>query len=184
MTDWGKYAPAIERWAEVMDRPAPDPTDGKGRLNPALVEWMMGYPEGWVDGISRTGQLKALGNAIVPHQASAAWGHLLIVAMRNDLPSLLSQLREQRETEAWHCTVEGRTTPCGTCDGCRWHISSLRAALAAAERTVREQRRVIEVADQFIRACDSGVIGADVAGERELRSALAALAPNTEGEGT
>jgi hypothetical protein len=38
---------------------------------------MMGYEPGWVDGISRTGQLKALGNAIVPHQAAAAWGHLL-----------------------------------------------------------------------------------------------------------
>lgn len=76
-TDWGKYAPAIERWAEVIDRPAPDPTDGQGRLNPALVEWMMGYPEGWTEGVSRTGQLKALGNAIVPHQAAAAWGHLL-----------------------------------------------------------------------------------------------------------
>ena len=74
---WGKYASAIDRWAQVMDRPAPDPTDGQGRLNPALVEWMMGYPEGWVDGISRTGQLKALGNAIVPHQAAAAWGHLI-----------------------------------------------------------------------------------------------------------
>ena len=77
MTDWGKYAPAIERWAEVMDRPAPEPTDDKGRLNPALVEWMMGYDEGWTEGVSRTGQLKALGNSIVPHQAAAAWGHLL-----------------------------------------------------------------------------------------------------------
>lgn len=77
MTDWGKYAPAIERWAEVIDRPAPEPTDDKGRLNPELVEWMMGYPEGWTEGVSRTGQLKALGNAIVPHQAAAAWGHLL-----------------------------------------------------------------------------------------------------------
>jgi len=77
MTGWGKYAPAIERWAEVIDRPAPEPTDDKGRLNPALVEWMMGYPEGWTEGVSRTGQLKALGNSIVPHQAAAAWGHLL-----------------------------------------------------------------------------------------------------------
>ena len=76
-TDWGKYAFAIERWEAVLNRPAPDPTDGQGRLNPALVEWMMGYPEGWTEGVSRTGQLKALGNAIVPHQAAAAWGHLL-----------------------------------------------------------------------------------------------------------
>ena len=76
-TDWGKYAPAIERWAEVINRPAPGPTDDQKRLNPALVEWMMGYPEGWTEGVSRTGQLKALGNAIVPHQAAAAWGNLL-----------------------------------------------------------------------------------------------------------
>lgn len=78
MTDWGKYAPAVARWEQVTNRHAPEPTDGEGRLNPALVEWMMGYPEGWVDGIPRTGQLKALGNAIVPHQAAAAWGHLLM----------------------------------------------------------------------------------------------------------
>ena len=77
MAEWGKYAPAIARWEQVIDRPAPEPTDGEGRLNPALVTWMMGYPEGWVDGIPRTGQLKCLGNAIVPHQAAAAWGYLL-----------------------------------------------------------------------------------------------------------
>jgi len=77
VTDWGKYQPAIKRWAEVINRPAPEPTDNQGRLSPALVEWMMGYPEGWTEGVSRTGQLKALGNAIVPHQAAAAWGHLL-----------------------------------------------------------------------------------------------------------
>ena len=77
MTDWGKYEPAIRRWEAVLGRPMPEPTDGQGRLSPRMVEHMMGYPEGWVDGVSRTGQLKALGNAIVPHQAAAAWGHLL-----------------------------------------------------------------------------------------------------------
>jgi DNA (cytosine-5)-methyltransferase 1 len=75
-TDWGKYGSAIARWAEVIGRPAPEPTvDGK--LNPALVEWMMGYPQDWTVDMSRTAALKALGNAIVPHQAAAAWGHLL-----------------------------------------------------------------------------------------------------------
>jgi hypothetical protein len=33
---------------------------------------MMGFPEGWVDGIPRTAQLKALGNAVVPVQAMYA----------------------------------------------------------------------------------------------------------------
>ena len=99
--DWGKYAPAIERWAEVIDRPAPDPTDGQGRLNPALVEWMMGYPEGWTEGVSRTGQLKALGNAIVPHQAAAAWGHLLGLDVSTEAgggasPADSSSIRRQR----------------------------------------------------------------------------------------
>jgi hypothetical protein len=76
ITDWGKYAPAIARWAEIIGRSAPEPTKD-GKLNPALVEWMMGYPEGWTADMSRTTALKALGNAIVSHQAAAAWGHLL-----------------------------------------------------------------------------------------------------------
>lgn len=76
---WGKYGSAIERWAEIVGRPAPPPTDDEGRLNAVFVEWMMGYDQGWVTdtGISRTGQLKALGNAIVPLQAATAWSALL-----------------------------------------------------------------------------------------------------------
>ena len=74
---WGKYATAIDRWTQVIGRPAPDPTDGQGRLNPKFVEWMMGFPEGWVDGMARTVALKALGNAIVPQQACFAWFNLL-----------------------------------------------------------------------------------------------------------
>lgn len=38
-----------------------------------FVEWMMGYPEGWVDGLGRTAALKALGNAVVPQQGAHAW---------------------------------------------------------------------------------------------------------------
>ncbi|MFD4912772.1 hypothetical protein ACFWNR_06065 [Streptomyces virginiae] len=46
-----------------------------GRLNPLLVEWLMGLPAGHVTdvpGLSRTAQLKALGNGVVPQQATAA----------------------------------------------------------------------------------------------------------------
>lgn len=32
----------------------------------------MGYPAGWVDGLTRTQALKALGNAVVPQQGAAA----------------------------------------------------------------------------------------------------------------
>lgn len=69
---WGDFEPAIRRWALVLGRPAPRPTDDAGRLNPSFVEWMMGYPAGWVDGLTRTQALKALGNAVVTRCALAA----------------------------------------------------------------------------------------------------------------
>ncbi|MEU7254378.1 DNA cytosine methyltransferase [Streptomyces rimosus] len=77
---WGPYAAAVERWEAVIGRPAPRPVDALGRLNPPLVEWLMGLPAGHVTavpGLSRTAQLKALGNGVVPQQASAALRHLL-----------------------------------------------------------------------------------------------------------
>lgn len=72
---WGPYAGAIERW-EAMTRPAPHPVDDKGRLDPPFVEWMMGFPAGWTEGMTRTQALKACGNAVVPQQAILAL-HLL-----------------------------------------------------------------------------------------------------------
>jgi DNA (cytosine-5)-methyltransferase 1 len=41
------------------------------KLNPKFVEYMMGLPKGWVTDldISRTQQLKMLGNGVVPQQA-------------------------------------------------------------------------------------------------------------------
>ncbi|MBG6085845.1 hypothetical protein IW252_002612 [Zhihengliuella flava] len=57
---------------------APAPTEltakGKHRLSARFVEWMMGLEPGWVTDvdISRNEQLKALGNGVVPQQASAA----------------------------------------------------------------------------------------------------------------
>ncbi|WP_046777558.1 DNA cytosine methyltransferase [Streptomyces yangpuensis] len=73
--DWGSYAPAIARWEGVAGRSAPRPTDSLGRLSPPFVEWLMGLPAGHVTdvpGLSRTAQLKALGNGVVPQQATAA----------------------------------------------------------------------------------------------------------------
>lgn len=76
--DFGPYAPAIARWETVIGRPVPHPNPD-GRLSPAFVEWMMGLPEGWVTGfgLSRTAELKMLGNGVVPQQATAALAHLL-----------------------------------------------------------------------------------------------------------
>lgn len=83
--DFGGYAPAIARWERVLGRPAPAPTEPTGRggahrLSPRFVEWLMGLPEGHVTGVpglTRNAQLKALGNGVVPQQATAALTHLL-----------------------------------------------------------------------------------------------------------
>ena len=83
--DWGKFTPAIKRWAAVT-RPAPAPTkpdgkDGNHRLSAEFTEWMMGLPQGWVTaediGLKRNDQLKACGNGVVPQQAELALRILL-----------------------------------------------------------------------------------------------------------
>ena len=87
---WGRYAAAVHRWATVLGRPAPAPTDDRGRLAPVFVEWLMGLPPGWVTdtpGLPRSAQLKALGNGVVPQQAAAALRHLID---RADLPQPLA----------------------------------------------------------------------------------------------
>lgn len=74
---FGKWAPAIAQWETTLGRPAPDPIHN-GRLNPALVEHMMGYPKGYVtDTLTRRSQaLHALGNAVVPQCAAQAFTQL------------------------------------------------------------------------------------------------------------
>ena len=79
--DWGQYEPAIRRW-ERLTRQAPEPTiagaNGKQRLSPSFVEWMMGLPDGHVTGhgLSSAQALKMLGNGVVPQQAYLALGML------------------------------------------------------------------------------------------------------------
>lgn len=98
-TDYGVYAEAIARWERVTGRRAPSPTEpaaragGRPRLSAVFVEWMMGLPEGWVTapeiGLSRSAALRALGNGVVPQQASAA------------VASLLERERTVGESEGW-----------------------------------------------------------------------------------
>jgi len=83
-TDWGPYGAAVNRWAATLGRPAPAPTEpgakGQPRLSPRFVEFMMGLPAGWVTDVpdlTRNEQLKALGNGVVPQQASSALTFLL-----------------------------------------------------------------------------------------------------------
>jgi DNA (cytosine-5)-methyltransferase 1 len=53
--------------------------NGRPRLNPVFVEWMMGLPLGHVTGhkLSTAQCLKMLGNGVVPQQAKYAITHLL-----------------------------------------------------------------------------------------------------------
>jgi DNA (cytosine-5)-methyltransferase 1 len=77
---WGRYEPAIRRWERVTGHRAPEPTDARLRLSAPFVEWMMGLSPGWVTdvpGIPRNGQIKALGNGVVPQQAALALRLLL-----------------------------------------------------------------------------------------------------------
>lgn len=81
---WGKFEPAIRRWEQVLERPAPAPTkpdgkDGAHRLSSRFTEWMMGLPDGWITdvGLTRNEELKACGNGVVPQQAEMALRFLL-----------------------------------------------------------------------------------------------------------
>jgi DNA (cytosine-5)-methyltransferase 1 len=62
-----------EQSGEMSMRRPPHPLD-QDKLNPKFVEYMMGLPEGWVTDLplSRTQQLKILGNGVVPQQAYLA----------------------------------------------------------------------------------------------------------------
>jgi DNA (cytosine-5)-methyltransferase 1 len=87
--DWGRYEPAVRRWEAVLGREAPEPTEpGKTapRLSPRFTEWMMGLPKGWVTdtGISRKGQLHALGNGCVSQQVTLAL-RILLERMTNGI---------------------------------------------------------------------------------------------------
>lgn len=79
------YGAAIERWEQTLGRKAPLLTKPKGVLNIEFIEWMMGFPKGWVtdvDDVSRTAKLAALGNACTPQQASEAFYHGLMQLTR------------------------------------------------------------------------------------------------------
>lgn len=79
------HGAAIERWERTLGRGAPPLAKPKGTINVEFVEWMMGFPKGWVTDagdVSRTAKLAALGNACTPQQASEAFYYGLLQLTR------------------------------------------------------------------------------------------------------
>lgn len=92
---YGDYGEAVLMWAMVTQTVPPPLTidyvaqqttlhprfpDIRTGTNPEFIEWMMGLPEGWVTavpGLTRTQQVKALGNGVVPQQAATALRDML-----------------------------------------------------------------------------------------------------------
>jgi DNA (cytosine-5)-methyltransferase 1 len=77
-SSFGPYEPAIRRWEAITGVMPPHPVCDRG-VEPAFVEWIMGFDKGWVTdlGLSMTAELKTLGNAVVPLQGAVALGVLL-----------------------------------------------------------------------------------------------------------
>jgi DNA (cytosine-5)-methyltransferase 1 len=74
---WAQYTPAVARWETVTGRLAPEPTvvgkRGGRRLSGRFVEWLMGWPDGWVtDLVDNTAALRLCGNGVVRQQGAAA----------------------------------------------------------------------------------------------------------------
>ncbi len=78
---FGAYDTAIRRWEQLIG-PPPDAKDDQGRLSPYFVEWMLGFPEGWTEGVSKTQRMKMLGNA-VQVQCAQVVGNLLREKVKN-----------------------------------------------------------------------------------------------------
>lgn len=74
--NWGDYSESVVRWADVVGEDPPEPLDGQ-HLSPEFVRWMMGYAPGWIDGLTRSAQLRCLGNAVITRQAVHAFSGLI-----------------------------------------------------------------------------------------------------------
>lgn len=87
---WDRYGPAVARHEHAFGRPVPTPvvdaptTEAGVALSAEFVEWMMGYPQGWVTDLfdwrtpsGRRAALRLLGNSVVPACATAAYSGLL-----------------------------------------------------------------------------------------------------------
>lgn len=83
-TGWGIYTPAIRRWEQILGRSAPPPAEpgrtGTLRISAQFTEWCKGLPDGWITDVASipyVGQIRTLGNGVVPRQAAYAIARLL-----------------------------------------------------------------------------------------------------------
>ena len=74
-----EYRERLRLWERVTGFPMPDPEEDASsagrRLSARFGEWMMGLTPGWVTGVpglSRTAQIRILGNGVVPLQGRTA----------------------------------------------------------------------------------------------------------------
>lgn len=80
---WREYAPAIQRWEQVLGRPAPEATEpgrNRPRASARLLEWMVGLDEGHVTdpelGLTWKEQVTACGNIAQQQQVAHALNHM------------------------------------------------------------------------------------------------------------
>ncbi|ALG14632.1 C-5 cytosine-specific DNA methylase [Kibdelosporangium phytohabitans] len=107
---WGIYTAAVRRWEQVLGRAAPQPTQpgrhGRPVLAPSFVEWLQGLEPGWVTDLPlpRTAQLRALGNGVVPQQATYAVELLLAdltaLLRATDIGTSVERLSDGQEASA------------------------------------------------------------------------------------
>lgn len=90
LAEWGPFAPALERWGRIIGRPVPGPRDERGQLAVLAEEFMMGLPLGHVSspeiGITDNEARRALGNGVVPQQATLATRTLLDLRPHSSIP--------------------------------------------------------------------------------------------------
>lgn len=74
---WGRFRQSVERWELIRGEAAPQAVNAEREVQPEFLEWMMGFPLGWTEGLERLDRLRLLGNSVVPQQASFALRSLL-----------------------------------------------------------------------------------------------------------
>lgn len=93
---WKEYRDCMEFWAEIIKRPPPQTryknSRGNPDVNPRLVEWMMGFRDGYVTGVnlSPKRQRWLIGNAVAPRQGGyAIWNLVRDARLREEALSRL-----------------------------------------------------------------------------------------------